>query len=89
MPSPHEKRSMVLSMLKNTFMKVAEKDNTISRRKLINEIVEKFEVSMRTAQSYIQELIDMKMVKESDDMLWHSQEQQIRTDYLMNKDGTR
>ena len=82
---PHDKRRAILNQLKNTFIKISTKDETISRRKIINEIITVFEVSYKTASGYIKELIEMGTINRKDDMLWHTKEKDIRLEYLCEK----
>ena len=81
----HERRRVILNQLRNTFEKVAKKDDTISKRKLISEIMKVFEVSSRSAEEYIKELIEMGTIKQDGDMLRHSKEKDIRLEYLSEK----
>jgi len=77
-----QKRASVLNMLRNTFIKSAQIDDTISERKLLNEICMKHGISHRTALQYILELVEMGVIKRDNGLLWHSKEGEIRTDYL-------
>lgn len=83
MPSPHEKRSVAMKMIRNTLIRVAEQDDTINKITFIGEIMRMFEVSEFTAVSYIKELKSMGLVNERDGMIWHSKEEDIRNKYLI------
>lgn len=71
-----------MKRLRNTFIAVAEKDESISEHALICEIVDCWDVSFHTAKSYINELLEMKFIRKSDGMLWLNGEDKVRRKYL-------
>jgi len=81
----HQKRQAALRMLRNTLIEVAKQDDTISIKKLIPEICDVWDVSAKTANAYIQELIDMGIARRNEDMLWHNKERTIRKQYLTDE----
>lgn len=78
----HDTRVMALNMIKNSAVKTAQKKETISKLKLINEICLTFGVSQATAYKYIAELISMEILVQDGDLLWHNQEKEIQNIYL-------
>ena len=85
--NPNEKRSMILRILRNTFIRIAERDDTVSEQLLLREICQVHGVSLKTAKSYINELIDMGMVNRDKELgyLWHKEEKEIKLKYLEEK----
>ena len=80
--NPQEKRAMCMKQLRSTFIRVAELDETISKSKLISEIIFEYDVSAKTAKGYLDELVQMGFAKERDDLIWYSKETIIRNQYL-------
>lgn len=88
----HDKRRMAINQIRATAIEVAKKGDTIeerkliSQKKLIGEIAHVYEVSSRTAKDYIDELVNMNVLKreanDDDYMLWYAKEDEVRLQYL-------
>src|SRR3990167_9426652 len=81
-----EKKGMAQKQIMNTLVKAAEIDETLDLRKMIEEICNTYDVEESSAQSWINELKDMKLIKTENSLgchwIWHYNEKQIRQMFL-------
>lgn len=77
-----EKRRQILKQLYNTLVTAAVKNKTILVDQLIGEICRSYEVSIRTANTYIRELVITKIAYIEGNYLYHRKESEIRLEYL-------
>lgn len=76
------KRTASLRQIRNSVDLCAKKGIEISYSKLISEICRVYEVSRRTAQTYLEELKHMGYLEIHGDTVVHSDAEEIRMIYL-------
>jgi Fe-S-cluster containining protein len=67
-----------MKQIRNTLVKIAQKDDTCNLSSLKQEICNTYHVSERTANTYIQELVNLGIAKVRDNWIWHTNENEIR-----------
>ena len=75
-----DRRQLCMNQIRNTLVKIAQRDDTCNLKILLQEICKTYSVSERTAKDYIKELVSLGIAKVDERMgwIWHANEEEIR-----------